>query len=156
MLRRFHHLAAIAAIAIVAAAPAHAADFLTAIDDVPLAKGLTELPEPVVFESDQGRVVRTSAEGRIDASEISAFYRASLPSLGWKLVEDPHHLAFERENERLNIDTREPANNRPVTVSFELGERRIEARVCIFRGSCRVSSPQRHRDSDREACDEPD
>lgn len=120
MLRRFHHLAAIAAVAIVAAAPAHAADFLTAIDDVPLAKGLTELPDPVVFESDQGRVVRTSAEGQVGAAEISSFYLASLPSLGWKRIEDPDHLTFERENERLSINLREPANSRPVTVSFEL------------------------------------
>ena len=120
MLRRFHHLAAVAAFAIVAAAPAHAADFLTAIDDVPLAKGLAELPDPVVFESDQGRVVRTSAEGQVGVTEISAFYIASLPSLGWKRVESDASLAFERENERLSITMREPANNRPVTVSFEL------------------------------------
>lgn len=120
MLRRFHHLAAIAAVVISAAAPAHAADFLAAIDDVPLAKGLTELPDPVVFESDQGRVVRTSAEGQVGATEISAFYIASLPALGWKRVEGDASLAFERENERLSIMTREPANSRPVTVSFEL------------------------------------
>ena len=120
MLRRFHHLAAVAALAVVATAPAHAADFLSAIDDVPLAKGLTELPDPVVFESDQGRVVRTSAEGQVGATEISAFYIASLPSLGWKRVESDASLAFERENERLSITMREPANNRPVSVSFEL------------------------------------
>ena len=83
MLGRFHHLAAIAAVAVFATAPAHAADFLTAIDDVPLVKGLTELPDPLVFESDQGRVVRTSAEGQVGASEISAVYLAALPSLGW-------------------------------------------------------------------------
>ena len=33
------------------------ASSLRAIDDVPLVAGLTEKPEPVVFESDQGRVV---------------------------------------------------------------------------------------------------
>jgi hypothetical protein len=96
VLRRFHHLAAIAAVVISAAAPAHAADFLAAIDDV------------------------TSAEGQVGATEISAFYIASLPALGWKRVEGDASLAFERENERLSIMTREPANSRPVTVSFEL------------------------------------
>lgn len=119
MLRRFHHLAAIVGVAVLAAAPAHAADFLKAIEDVPLVKGMTELDEPVVFESDQGRVVRTSAEGHIGATEIVSFYAASLPSLGWKPVEGSAG-AYERENERLNISIREPASNRPVTVSFEL------------------------------------
>lgn len=120
MLRRFHHLAAIAVVATLGAAPAHATEFLKAIDDVPLATGLTELPEPMVFESDQGRVVRTAAEGNVGASQISAFYIASLPSLGWKQVDTSESLAFERENERLNIGIREPASNRPVEVRFEL------------------------------------
>jgi hypothetical protein len=93
VLRRFHHLA---------------------VD------GLTEMPEPMVFESDQGRVVRTSAEGQVRPDEIVSFYIASLPALGWKRVEDADHLAFVRETERLHIDVREPASNRPIQVRFEL------------------------------------
>lgn len=120
MLRRFHHLAAITLVAGLATAPAHATDFLKAIDDVPLVAGLTELADPLVFESDQGRVVRTSAEGQVGGSEISAFYIATLPSLGWTRTEDLRRLSFVRENEELNLQIREPANNRPVTVSFEL------------------------------------
>ncbi len=120
MLRRLHHLAAIMAVAILAAAPAHATDFLKAIEDVPLIKGLTELADPVIFESDQGRVVRTSAEGRIGGAQISSFYSASLPSLGWKPVASETGLAFERENERLTIGVREPAPNQAVQVRFEL------------------------------------
>ena len=120
MLKQFSHLAAFAVVAVLATAPAHATEFLKAIDDVPLVTGLTELPEPMVFESDQGRVVRTTAEGNVGASRISAFYIASLPSLGWKQVEGSENLAFERENERLNIGIREPASSRPVEVRFEL------------------------------------
>jgi hypothetical protein len=119
----FRHLAgsiAFAVAAVICAAPAFATEFLVAIDDVPLVTGLTELPEPMVFESDQGRVVRTSAEGQVGASQVSAFYIASLPSLGWKRVDSADSLAFERENERLNIGVREPASNRPVEVRFEL------------------------------------
>lgn len=117
-MRRFHHLAAACVVATIAVAPAHAADFLKAIEDVPLIAGMTEQAEPVVFESDQGRVVKTVAEGQVDGARISSFYVATLPSLGWKQVADG--LSFERENERLNITVREPASNRPVAVQFEL------------------------------------
>ena len=120
MFRRFGQFSAVAAIAFLATAPAHATEFLKAIEDVPLVAGLSELPEPLVFESDQGRVVRTSAEGQVAATEISSFYLASLPALGWKRTEDPNSLSFIRENEELNIQIREPASARPVTVSFEL------------------------------------
>jgi hypothetical protein len=120
VLRRLHHLAAIAALAVFAAAPAHATDFLKAIDDVPLVKGLTEMPEPIVFESDQGRVVRTSAEGNVDGAQVSSFYTASLPALGWRPIASDAGLVFERENERLTIGVREPSSNQPAQVRFEL------------------------------------
>lgn len=115
------HLAGAITIAIAtacASAPAHATGFLVAIEDVPLMQGLTEQPEPVIFESENGRVVRTSAEGQVGATRIGAFYAASLPQLGWK----PTDIAgtYERENETLRIAICEPANNQPVTVSFEL------------------------------------
>ena len=120
MFSRIHHLAAIAVVATLAAAPAHANEFLKAIDDVPLIAGLIEMPEPVVFESDQGRVVRTSAEGQVGGTAITDFYTATLPSLGWKRTEDLNRLSFIRENEELNLQIREPASNSPVRVSFEL------------------------------------
>lgn len=110
----------LAAAVLLSAAPAFAADFLRAIEDVPLVAGLTEEAEPVVFESDQGRVVQTVAAGNVPINEIASFYAASLPSLGWKPVESGGALSFERENERLNITMREPANAAPVTVRFEL------------------------------------
>ena len=119
----FRHIAAslaLVAATVLAAAPAFATDFLRAIEDVPLPAGLTEEAEPVVFESDQGRVVQTVAAGNIRTAEISAFYTASLPSLGWKPIASDTALSFERENERLNITMREPANAAPITVRFEL------------------------------------
>lgn len=119
----FRHLAgsiAFAVAALVCAAPAFATEFLTAIEDVPLAGGLVEEAEPLVFESDQGRVVRTSAAGQVKTGEVADFYIASLPQLGWKQVAGEGALSFERENERLNITMREPADAAPVTVSFEL------------------------------------
>lgn len=117
--RIFSAVLSFAAIACMSA-PAHATGFLSAIDDVPLIDGLVEQPEPIVFESDQGRVVLTSAQGQVRTGEIAAFYTASLPQLGWKPVAAGGTLSFERENERLDITMREPTNAAPVTVSFEL------------------------------------
>jgi hypothetical protein len=112
------------AFAIVMAAPAHATDFLHAIEDVPLAAGLTEEAEPLVFESDQGRVVRTRASGNADYSALRSFYLASLPQLGWTLQGEPDahgpiHLV--REHEILTVSI-EPAGgvDSPVSVVFEL------------------------------------
>jgi hypothetical protein len=119
----FRHLAgsiAFAVVAVVCAAPAFATEFLSAIEDVPLVDGLVEEAEPLVFESDKGRVVRTSAQGLMRTSDIADFYIASLPQLGWKQVAGEGALSFERENERLNITMREPADAAPITVSFEL------------------------------------
>ena len=118
MLRSFS--SAIVMVAELAAAPAYATEFLKAIEDVPLVAGLTESAEPVIFESDQGRVIRTQAEGHVGATRISEFYVASLPGLGWTRTDDADALAFARENEVLRITVREPASNKPLRVQFEL------------------------------------
>jgi hypothetical protein len=111
------------ALAAFAAAPADAADFLKAIEDVPLAAGLTEQAEPVVFESDQGRLVKTSAGGHADYSSVRDFYLASLPSLGWKREGNGPggKLVFTREHEQLTLSV-EPAAGveSPINVIFEL------------------------------------
>lgn len=122
MTRRFH-IPAVLGVAIVAAAPAHAADFLKAIDDVPLFSGLTETAEPVVFESDMGRVVRTNASGNADYSAVHDFYLASLPALGWKREGQGSggRLVFVREHERLTLSIEPAAGvNSPLNVIFEL------------------------------------
>ena len=113
-------IVAVATVACVSTPAAHATQFLTAIEDVPLPQGLTEQPEPLIFESDQGRVVRTSAEGNVGGERIATFYAQTLPALGWKLVQDPIGMAFERADERLTLRIRKPANMAPVRVEFEL------------------------------------
>jgi hypothetical protein len=120
--RRFHFLVALS-VAAVAAAPAHAADFLKAIDDVPLFAGLSETAEPVIFESDQGRVVRTNASGNADYAAVHDFYLASLPALGWKPERQAAggKLVFAREHERLTLSIEPAAGvNSPLNVIFEL------------------------------------
>ena len=101
VLRHFAIAIVIAAAACASAPAAHATQFLTAIEDVPLPQGLTEKPEPLIFESDQGRVVRTSADGNVGGERIAAFYAQTLPALGWKLVEGPEGVLYAREDERL-------------------------------------------------------
>jgi hypothetical protein len=120
--RQFHLLAALG-LAVVAAAPARAADFLKAIEDVPLIAGLAETAEPVVFESDQGRVVKTSASGSADYGKVRDFYLSSLPALGWKREGDTPGgvLVFNREHERLTLSIEPAAGvNSPLNVIFEL------------------------------------
>lgn len=120
MILRSYRLAALVVAAAMAVAPAHAVDFLKAIDDVPLIAGLTEAPEPVIFETAQGRVIRTKAEGQVGGGEVTSFYAQTLPALGWKAVKTDGALAFERENEKLTIAIVEPRSSRPATVTFEL------------------------------------
>lgn len=64
--------------------------------------------------------MQTLAEGNVRPSEITSFYAASLPALGWKPVEAKDTLSFERERERLNISVREPVSAQPIEVRFEL------------------------------------
>ena len=118
MIRHFASAIVMVAIAACTATPAaHATKFLAAIEDVPLPAGLVEQPEPLVFESDQGRVVRTSAAGNVGKAEIEAFYGQTLPALGWKLAEDGGYV---RDNERLKLRILQPASMTPVRVDFEL------------------------------------
>lgn len=101
MSRLFQHFALAAAIAVAAAAPAHAADFLKAIEDVPIPKGMAESPEPVVFESDQGRVVRAHIQGNTPCKDITAFYASTLPALGW--TRESSGMTYKRESEHLTL-----------------------------------------------------
>jgi hypothetical protein len=117
------HLGAMAVAAAFAVAPAHAAEFLKAIDDVPLIAGLVETAEPVVFESDLGRVVRTNASGNADYATVRDFYLASLPALGWRREGDAADgkLVFAREHERLTLSIEPAAGvDSPLNVIFEL------------------------------------
>lgn len=117
------NLLGIAAAALLAAAPAHAADFLKAIEDVPVPAGLIETAEPTVFESEQGRVVKTSASGNADYATVRDFYLTSLPALGWKREGDAPggRLVFTREHERLTLAIEPAAGvNSPIAVVFEL------------------------------------
>ena len=92
--------------------PALARDaYLSLAPDIPLAPGLSEFDGgQVVFDKPEGRIVRIDAErlktqGAGDG--VPAFYRETLPNLGWQL--DGAHksadnvLTFQRGGETLLI-----------------------------------------------------
>lgn len=92
--------------------PALARDaYLSLAPDIPLAPGLSEFDgEQVVFDKPEGRIVRIEAE-RLETQgagdRVPAFYRETLPNLGWQL-NGAHNsadnvLTFQRGGETLLI-----------------------------------------------------
>ena len=88
---------------------AHA--YLSLAPDIPLAPGLSEFDGgQVVFDKPEGRIVRIEAErlGTRGAGDgVPAFYRETLPNLGWQLNGADNSadnvLTFRRGDERLLI-----------------------------------------------------
>lgn len=89
-----------------------AGGYLNAVEDMPLMPGLTEQKEAaVIFDAPDGRIVRAGAQGKVSVTDAAAFYKSSLPALGWMLTASKSgpkagekRLAFAREGERLEID----------------------------------------------------
>lgn len=106
------------------AAGAGEAGFVTGMEDVPLMTGLREDPDAgLVFDKPAGRIVEAAASGALNPEQIAAFYRDTLPQLGWETVgdgpaRDTPTLRFRRESEILTI-TLEPGKERTV-VHFSL------------------------------------
>jgi hypothetical protein len=72
----------------------------------------------VVFESANGRIVEAWAVGYLPADRVRAFYRDSLPQLGWRAVGD---LTFRREGEVLTLDFPSgPGAAEPLAVRFRI------------------------------------
>ncbi|MED5324348.1 MAG: hypothetical protein VYB91_05995, partial [Pseudomonadota bacterium] len=92
--------------------PALARDaYLSLAPDIPLAPGLLEFDGgQVVFDKPEGRIVRIEAE-RLETEGagdgVPAFYRETLPNLGWQLNgaynSADNVLTFQRGGERLLI-----------------------------------------------------
>lgn len=69
----------------VAPAAAQGPVYLADVDDLPLAPGLTEVPDArVAFDKPGGRIVQAVASGRTDPAGVRAFYAETLPALGWQ------------------------------------------------------------------------
>ena len=92
--------------------PALARDaYLSVAPDIPLAPGLSEFDGgQVVFDKPEGRIVRIEAERletRDAGDRVPAFYRETLPNLGWQLNGPDNSagnvLTFQRGGETLLI-----------------------------------------------------
>src|ERR1700679_2747005 len=67
--------------------PAPGPEFTKVIDDLPLMPGLQLVEdEDVLFSSGSSRIAETNAIGPVDIDAVYAFYKKSLPHLGWKTV----------------------------------------------------------------------
>jgi len=92
--------------------------FLTSIEDVPLAPGLTETANGgVVFDSPSGRIVEATATGSAAADQVAKFYAETLPQLGWQ---ETGKLTFKRDTETLRITVEPGRTPAPLTVRFNL------------------------------------
>lgn len=92
-------------------APAVAAEppspgFLGAVEDMPLMPGLTEeVDAELIFDKPGGRIVETVAAGAVTSDAVRDFYLATLPQLGWRIVEgDSPGLRFRRDGETLSLE----------------------------------------------------
>ena len=109
-------LSALTAAFFLALAPmAAAVGFLSVIEDLPLAPGLTEAPGAVLFESPSGQIVDASASGDVAPQKVSDFYGETLPQLGWEKMADGR---FRRDKEILRIDV--DGQKRPTIVHFSV------------------------------------
>ncbi len=90
--------------------------YVPGTEDVPLMPGLTATGGgPLVFDKPQGRIVEATATGAVKRAQVLAFYRSSLPELGWSRNGD---AAFKRAGEELAIDFK--GRDGALTVSFTL------------------------------------
>ena len=83
--------------------PALAEDrFVAGIDDLPLMTGLSPLAgQSVVFDAPSGRVVESWARGAVTRAAVLAFYRSTLPQLGWTAAAPD---LFRRDGETLRLE----------------------------------------------------
>ncbi|MGH6930992.1 MAG: hypothetical protein ACREEE_01010 [Dongiaceae bacterium] len=90
--------------------------FIAGVEDLPLMPGLREIPAAgTVFDSAGGRIVEAYAVGDVDEDAVMAFYKDSLPQLGWTIVDQ---TMFRRSGEILKLEFARAATE--LTVHFSL------------------------------------
>jgi hypothetical protein len=81
--------------------------YIAGLDELPLMRPLTEnMDKRVMFDTPAGRIVEAYASGPVSISEVTVFYRTTLPQLGWRRggAASDKALSYEREGEQLIID----------------------------------------------------
>lgn len=81
-------------------------DFVQGSEDIPLLLSMKKIKdEGLGFDSPSGSIMSSSYESILKKSEISDFYKKSLPQMGWTLISsNVKMLKFSRDNENLQID----------------------------------------------------
>jgi len=74
--------------------------FLSVIDDLPMMDKMVEVGDGVAFTTPAGRIADTQATVTASRAEVLAFYKATLPQLGWSQTAE---ATFVREDEILNV-----------------------------------------------------
>ncbi len=89
--------------------------FFSSLPDVPLMVGMVELEDSVVvYDKPEGRIVESVALlGELSRDEVLAFYRMTLPQLGWGVIKDAQ---FFRRNEFLDISFEDMQGRRAVRI----------------------------------------
>lgn len=91
-------------------------DFLRAVENLPLAPGLSEdVSGGLAFDTAAGRIVEAYAHGDVSEDQVLRFYRETLPQLGWTAES---HGQFRRNGERLRLDVTRGAGG--VTIHYSL------------------------------------
>ena len=100
---------ALSALAVVAA-------FFSAIEDMPLAPGLTEAPgASTVFDKADGRIVQLVATGPVAQDKVLQFYADALPQLGWRQADAK---TWRRERENLILEVRPKGRDAELRISI--------------------------------------
>ena len=76
--------------------------YVANVEDLPLMPGLSEIAGAgLVFDKPEGRIVEAYARGSLTPEAVLAFYRRSLPPLGWEALGGGR---FRREGEALDLE----------------------------------------------------
>jgi hypothetical protein len=96
-------IASLAIALLLAAAPAHAQQFVPGTEDVPLMKELKPVDgSDLVFDKPEGRIIEASARGKVGRAAVRGLYSSTLPQLGWKTAATAD--SWTRETETLHLD----------------------------------------------------
>ena len=108
-----------AVLSVLATAGAAGERFFSAIDDLPVMPALSEVPDSaMVFSKPEGRIVEVAATGAVEREAVLAFYRRTLPQLGWRAGAGD---GWQRDGERLQLTFRTAP--RGLLVQFSLAPR---------------------------------
>ena len=80
--------------------------FVAGVDDLPLVTGFKEVAGSAMnFDTPSGRILEVQTAGAADQAQVSDFYSAALPQLGWQEISTTKSkLQFQRDDEILEID----------------------------------------------------